>query len=245
MSERYIGQIQVFGFNFAPRGWAMCEGQLLPISQNSALFSLLGTTFGGDGRTTFGLPDMRGRSPVGVGEPGSRTVEKPKPKRPIHPLMRVLDTNRDGVISDGELDGSVKEKLLSLKKPGANSVTFSDLTTRPEPDLIVERVESQTLPKIKWGQKSGSETVRLTKNNLPPHNHNITVDSDLATERDPTYNYLASAGKATYSSSKGTSTLNPVDAVSSAGSNKPIDIRNPFLGLNVCIALTGTYPSRS
>ena len=65
--EPFIGQIQPNGFNFAPRGWSLCWGQLLPISQNTALFSLLGTTFGGDGRTTFGLPDLRGRSMVGVG----------------------------------------------------------------------------------------------------------------------------------------------------------------------------------
>ena len=65
--EIYIGQIQTFGFNFAPRGWALCNGQLMSISQNSALFSLLGTTYGGDGRTTFGLPDLRGRAFVGVG----------------------------------------------------------------------------------------------------------------------------------------------------------------------------------
>jgi microcystin-dependent protein len=61
MANPYLGQIMQVGFNFAPRGWALCDGQLLPISQNSALFSLLGTTFGGDGRTTFGLPDLRGR----------------------------------------------------------------------------------------------------------------------------------------------------------------------------------------
>ncbi|MBT5925245.1 MAG: hypothetical protein HOH33_01355 [Verrucomicrobia bacterium] len=58
----------MFGGNFAPRGWAFCEGQLLPIAQNSALFSLLGTNFGGDGRTTFGLPDLQGRSPVHFGQ---------------------------------------------------------------------------------------------------------------------------------------------------------------------------------
>jgi microcystin-dependent protein len=68
MSEPYIGQIQPFGFNFAPRGWALCEGQLLPIAQNTALFSLLGTTYGGDGRTTFGLPDLRGRVPIHYGQ---------------------------------------------------------------------------------------------------------------------------------------------------------------------------------
>jgi microcystin-dependent protein len=65
--EPFIGQIQIFGFNFAPRGWAHCDGQLLSISSNTALFSLLGTTFGGDGRTSFGLPDLRGRVAVHVG----------------------------------------------------------------------------------------------------------------------------------------------------------------------------------
>jgi microcystin-dependent protein len=62
-----IGEVQWVAFNFAPRGWAMCDGQLLPISQYSALFSLLGTTYGGDGRTTFALPDLRGRAPLHQG----------------------------------------------------------------------------------------------------------------------------------------------------------------------------------
>lgn len=61
MSDPFIGQIQTFGFNFAPRGWALCDGQLLAIASNTALFSLLGTIYGGDGRTSFGLPDLRGR----------------------------------------------------------------------------------------------------------------------------------------------------------------------------------------
>ena len=64
MSSPFLGQIMMVGFNFAPRGFATCDGQLLSISQNSALFSLLGTTFGGDGRVTFGLPDLRGRVPI-------------------------------------------------------------------------------------------------------------------------------------------------------------------------------------
>ena len=66
-AEPFIGEISMFAGNFAPRGWAFCEGQLLPISQNSALFSLLGTTYGGDGRTTFALPDLRGRVPMHPG----------------------------------------------------------------------------------------------------------------------------------------------------------------------------------
>lgn len=65
--EPFIAQIMLFGGNFAPRGWAFCDGQLLPISSNSALFSILGTTYGGDGRSTFALPDMRGRAPIHAG----------------------------------------------------------------------------------------------------------------------------------------------------------------------------------
>jgi microcystin-dependent protein len=64
MSDPYIGEIRLFGANFAPVGWAMCNGQLMPISENDALFILLGTTFGGDGQETFGLPDLQGRVPL-------------------------------------------------------------------------------------------------------------------------------------------------------------------------------------
>ena len=67
VSEPFLAEIRLFGFNFAPRGWALCDGQILPINQNQSLYSLLGTTYGGDGRTSFGLPDLRGRSPMHVG----------------------------------------------------------------------------------------------------------------------------------------------------------------------------------
>ncbi len=67
MSEPFLGEIRMVGFNYAPSGWAFCQGQLMPIAQNSALFALLGVTYGGDGVSTFGLPDFRGRSPVGMG----------------------------------------------------------------------------------------------------------------------------------------------------------------------------------
>lgn len=67
MSEPFLSEIRIMSFNFAPRGWAQCNGQLLPINQNQALFSLLGTTYGGDGRTNFALPDLRGRLPFHFG----------------------------------------------------------------------------------------------------------------------------------------------------------------------------------
>jgi microcystin-dependent protein len=67
MTNQFLGQLMLFPFSFAPQGWALCAGQLLQISQNQALFSLLGTTYGGDGKATFGLPDLRGRAAVMVG----------------------------------------------------------------------------------------------------------------------------------------------------------------------------------
>ena len=68
MNDAFIGSIIMFAGNFAPRGWAFCNGQLLPIQDNQALFSILGTTYGGDGRTTFALPDLRGRAPINAGD---------------------------------------------------------------------------------------------------------------------------------------------------------------------------------
>lgn len=77
MTEPYLGELRCFGFNFAPRGWAQCQGQLLSIAQNSALFSLLGTMYGGNGQTTFGLPDLRGRSAISSGQgPGLSSYEQ-------------------------------------------------------------------------------------------------------------------------------------------------------------------------
>ncbi|GAA4323356.1 phage tail protein [Flaviaesturariibacter amylovorans] len=92
--DPFIGEIKIFGGNFAPRGWAMCQGQLLSIAQNSALFSLLGTMYGGDGVTTFGLPDLRGRTAIGMGQaPGL--------------------TNR----SQGEMAGTENVSLVSTQIP--------------------------------------------------------------------------------------------------------------------------------
>jgi microcystin-dependent protein len=68
MSDQFVAEIRIFPFNFAPTGWAFCDGQLLPISQNTALFSLLGTTYGGDGKSTFALPDMQGNAPMQPGQ---------------------------------------------------------------------------------------------------------------------------------------------------------------------------------
>src|SRR6476659_9260979 len=68
MADPFVAEIRIFPFNFAPRGWAWCDGQLMPLSQNTALFSLLGTTYGGDGKSNFALPDLQGRAPMHPGQ---------------------------------------------------------------------------------------------------------------------------------------------------------------------------------
>ncbi|MCA9534297.1 MAG: phage tail protein [Myxococcales bacterium] len=106
MSEPFLAEIRMVGFNFAPRGWAFCDGQILPINQNQALFSLLGTTYGGDGRVTFALPDLRGRVPIHVasshriGERGGQeTVTLTLAQIPahVHPLAA---SENEGTSSD-------------------------------------------------------------------------------------------------------------------------------------------------
>jgi microcystin-dependent protein len=96
MSSPFVGEIRMVGFNFAPTGWAFCDGQLFPISQNTALFSLLGTSYGGDGKSTFALPDLQGSAPLGMGQGaglseyfigqsgGSPTVTLIQTEMPVH-----------------------------------------------------------------------------------------------------------------------------------------------------------------
>ena len=109
MSDPFLGEIKMVGFNFAPRGYALCDGSLMSISVNTALFSLLGTTFGGNGTVTFGLPDLRGRSPVGVGQgPGLSSIEQ------------------------GELAGSEDVTILISQMPAHNHLlTVAGTATEP------------------------------------------------------------------------------------------------------------------
>lgn len=126
--EPFIGEIIMFAGNFAPRNWALCDGQLLQISQNSALFSILGTTYGGDGRVTFGLPDLRGRVPMHAGngaglssrrlgeKGGTETVTLTTAQMPAHnhPVQVAVNegTSEEGDPKDGIIakhEGAFKE----------------------------------------------------------------------------------------------------------------------------------------
>ena len=91
MADPFVAEIRIFGFNFAPKGWAFCDGQLLPISQNTALFALLGTTYGGDGKSTFGLPDMQGNAPMFFGQ-GPGLSDRFEGEMSGSPFVTLLDS---------------------------------------------------------------------------------------------------------------------------------------------------------
>ncbi len=179
MSDPFLGEIKMVGFNFAPRGYAFCDGSLMSIASNSALFALLGTTFGGNGTVTFGLPDLRSRSPVGMGQ-----------------------------------------------GPGLSS--------------------------IQQGELSGNEEVTILSNQMPAHNHLLTV-AGTATEPSvtpsATNNVLGASGAGPGSASVWSTALNaPVPLtptqVGLAGAGQPLPVRNPYLGTNFIIATEGIFPSR-
>jgi microcystin-dependent protein len=111
VSDQFLAEIRVFPFNFAPTGWALCDGQLLPISQNTALFSLLGTTYGGDGRVNFALPELRGRVPISqsngfvLGETaGAEAVTLTQSQLPTHTHTTSVSDHR-GTTNDPGLGG--------------------------------------------------------------------------------------------------------------------------------------------
>src|SRR3954451_15732974 len=138
MTDPFLAEIRMFGGNFAPNGWALCNGQLMSISQNTALFSLLGTTYGGDGRVTFGLPDLRGMSPMQQGQGpglsprylgetgGTEAVTLQQTEMPIHThLVQTVDGPGDvnspaGAVFAQASEGRVTDRIYgSSANPNA------------------------------------------------------------------------------------------------------------------------------
>ncbi|MCB9436283.1 MAG: phage tail protein [Anaerolineales bacterium] len=132
MADPFVAEIRMFPFNFAPRGWAWCDGQLLPLSQNTALFSLLGTTYGGNGKSNFALPDLQGRSPMQPGQGpglslhdlgetgGSTTVSLLESEIPSHSHALVA-TEEDVDVSSavGNLFGTGNSSYVSTAPTGS------------------------------------------------------------------------------------------------------------------------------
>jgi microcystin-dependent protein len=127
LSEPFLAEVRIVGFNFAPRGWAFCDGQILPINQNQSLYSLLGTTYGGDGRTSFALPDMRGRTPIHVGS-GHKQGQKSGEETHSLSTNEIPSHNHTGVASSATADQSAPGGNL-LAKTGDNTYGASASTT--------------------------------------------------------------------------------------------------------------------
>lgn len=145
MADPFVAEIRIFPFNFAPRGWAWCDGQLLPLSQNTALFSLLGTTYGGNGKSNFALPDLQGRAPM---QPGQG------PGLSLHDL--------------GETGGSETVSLLESEIPSHSHVLrantdFADLQT-PSPARSMARSQNASA----YQSTTNSNIVNLSGNALAP-----------------------------------------------------------------------------
>lgn len=133
--EPILGQLMLFGGNFPPRGWAFCEGQLLPISSNSALFSILGTTYGGDGRTTFALPDLRGRAPIhhdqGPGLSNYRIGQKAGQENVTLTVANLPNHNHNVTIQTGDLDPGTSSSPTSGMVPAEASEDIYGAGTAP------------------------------------------------------------------------------------------------------------------
>ena len=133
--EPMLGEIKIFAGNFAPRGWALCDGQLLAIAQNQALFSILGTTYGGDGRTTFALPDLRGRVPIHAGQGpgltsrrlgetgGQETVTLNVNQIPAHTHTVHLNADSSVALTDKPEDGLPARNAAATPQFGSESNT--------------------------------------------------------------------------------------------------------------------------
>jgi microcystin-dependent protein len=174
MSTPFLAEMRLISFNFAPKGWALCNGQLMQINQNQALFSLLGTTYGGNGQTTFALPDCRSRVPIGQG-----------------PQFSTL----------GERGGQEFHTLIQTEMP--SHLHFANATTETGNTAFIE------------------QTVPSASKNLP-----------------------AAVGSSIYGDPTGLTTLHP-SSISSIGGSQPHENRQPFLVLNMMIALQGVFPSRN
>lgn len=151
MSDPFVAEIRVVGFNFAPRGWAQCNGQLLPISQNTALFSLIGTTYGGDGKSTFALPNIQGGAVVHPGQgqglsdyfPGQQggspavTLLQSEMPAHTHPARATID--------DGQFQAPAPDRALAVSNPGfAYQSSTSQNLTQMNPQAL--GISGQSLP---------------------------------------------------------------------------------------------------
>ena len=155
MSDPFVAEIRLGGFNFAPKGWAFCDGQLMPLSQNTALFSLLGTTYGGDGKSNFSLPDLRGRMPMHPGQ---------GPGLSLHDLGETGGTETVTLL-ESEIPRHTHQALAaSPADPAAASPAGATLGAAPTRSYIAPGSSTSAVSMAPAQPAGGS----LPHNNLPP-----------------------------------------------------------------------------
>jgi microcystin-dependent protein len=167
MAQPYVGEIRMFAGNFPPAGWMMCDGQLLPISENETLFQLIGTTYGGDGQSTFALPDLRGRLPMHQG---------------------------NGFI---------------------------------------------------LAESGGTESVTLTVQQIPTHNHALLGSTDIANSPNPGTNVVARSGQVNALINSNPTVAMSAQFLGPDGGSQPHTNMQPYLCINFIISLFGIYPPPS
>jgi len=141
MANPFVAEIRIFGFNFAPKGWAFCNGQLMPISQNTALFSLLGTTYGGDGKSTFALPDMQGNTPMHIGG------NQPGPGLSLHDL--------------GEMSGSQNVSLIESEIPIHTHSMMATIQPGEDPAPSPQEILGRSTGASLYQNNTSSNVVQL------------------------------------------------------------------------------------
>lgn len=225
--EAFIGTIMPVGFNFAPRGWAFCNGQLLPISQNAALFSLLGTMYGGNGTTNFALPDLRGRVPVGSQGAGPG----------ITPVQQ------------GELAGTNAVTVIGSGTSVVN-LTAANLPAHTHPaTMTLSSLTAATTVSVGTGT-NGSGTAVANNGGLTSTGGGAASAAIYLPASTAPTNPVNLGGVSTAISGSGTVT---VDANTGGGTplNAPVSttaqasVMQPYLGMNYIICLEGIFPSRN
>lgn len=204
MSDPYLGEIRMVGFNFAPYGWALCQGEVLAISQNQALFSLLGTYYGGNGTTTFQLPDLRSRTPVGTGQGAGLSA-----------------------VEIGQIGGTENASLTTQNMPLHTHVATVSTAGAAQGSISIP----------------ASTSTDTSTQSAVPGNTSVLGSISVANRQGDLYSTVAAD-----------TTLKPFDVNlpvtaptiqnGPAGGSTPFSLRNPYIGINFIIALTGVFPSR-
>lgn len=230
-SDPYIGQLMLFAGNFAPNGWAFCNGQQLNIAQNTALFSILGTTYGGDGRTNFNLPDLRGRFPIGMGQGNGL----PQYNLGQQGGGQGSNIQSGSIVAGGTI--TIKPENLPAH---SHTATFNGSPLNANVDT-----------KLPIAQAPGQAGV-IANGYIAQGSNSGTGQANIFVSGDTTANKVTVNGGSGTVSGTPAGTVN-VDSTGS-GTALPVQLNvggqipaqlPPFLGMNYVIALQGIYPTRS